>query len=164
MIRDCFSSLLFSHEINTIDDVENVLKKLESECHNRNISRYNSALGAIDIALLDALAKFQKKPITNFLGSIVRKGLPYSISIPLLPPKKIQELFSQSPKPIKVKYVKVLVGEVEAENMERVGLVRSLFGDDVDIKVENNGKWTFRQAVGNLDRLKKFNITAVEQP
>jgi len=164
VIRNCFSSIVFSHEINIIDDVENVLERLESECHNRNISRYNSALGAIDTALLDALARFQKQPVTNFLGSIVRKRLPYSISIPLLPLKKIQELFFQLPKLARVKYVKVLVGEVETENMERVGLVRSFFGDDVDIRVENNGKWTFQQAIGNLDRLQKFNITAVEQP
>jgi len=164
VIRNCFSSILFSHEIKTIDDVDKVLERLESECHNRNISHYNSALGAIDTALLDALARFQKLPVTNFLGSIVRKRAPYSISIPLLPLKAIQELFFQLPKLVRVKYVKVLVGEVETENVERVGLVRSLFGDDVNIRVENNGKWTFQQAIGNLDRLQKFNITAVEQP
>jgi len=164
VIRNCFSSILFSHEINTIDDVDKVLERLESECRNRNISHYNSALGAIDTALLDALGKFQKLPVTNFLGSIVRKRAPYSISIPLLPLKEIQELFFQIPKLARVKYVKVLVGEVETENVERVGLVRSLFGDDVDIRVENNGKWTFQRAMGNLDRLQKFNITAVEQP
>ena len=164
VVRNCFSSILFSHEINTLDDVENVLERLESECLNRDISRYNSALGAIDTALLDALARFQKQPVTNLLGPIVRKKISYSISVPLLPLKRIQELFFQLAKPVRVKYVKVLVGEVEAENIERVGLVRSLFGDDVDIRVENNGKWTFEQAVGNLDRLQKFNITAVEQP
>ncbi|UCG66659.1 MAG: hypothetical protein JSW12_06485 [Deltaproteobacteria bacterium] len=164
VIRSCFSSILFSHEIKTIDDVDKVLERLESECHNRNISHYNSALGAIDTALLDALARFQKLPVTNFLGSIVRKRVPYSISIPLLPLKEIQELFFQLPKLARVKYVKVLVGEVEDENIERVGLVRSLFGNNADIRVENNGKWTFQQAISNLDRLQKFNITAVEQP
>jgi len=164
VIRSCFSSILFSHDITTIDNVDNVLDQLENECHNNNIAHYSSALGAIDTALLDALARFHELPVSNFLGSIVRKRAPYSISIPLLPPKAIQELFFQLQKLRQVKYVKVLVGEVENENMERVGLVRSLFGDDVDIRVENNGKWTFRQAIGNLDRLKKFNITAVEQP
>jgi L-alanine-DL-glutamate epimerase-like enolase superfamily enzyme len=164
VIRNYFSSILFSHDITTIDNVDNVLDQLENECHNNNIAHYSSALAAIDTALLDALARFQELPVTNFLGSIVRKRAPYSISIPLLPLKAIRELFFQLQKLRQVKYVKVLVGEVENENMERVGLVRSLFGDDVDIRVENNGKWTFRQAIGNLDRLKKFNITAVEQP
>ena len=164
VIRTCFSSILFCHEIKTIDNVENVLDQLENACHKSNISHYNSALGAIDNALLDALARFQELPVANFLGSVVRKRAPYSISIPLLPLKATRELFFQLPELLQVKYVKVLVGKVETENVERVGLVRSLFGEDVNIRVENNGKWTFQQAIANLDRLKKLNITAVEQP
>jgi len=162
-IQNCFSSILLSHEIHTIDDVEGVLNKLESECLKKNILHYNSALGAIDIALMDALGKLQKVPVTNFLGSIVREKALYSISIPFLPLQKIKELFLQLPKS-NVKYVKVLVGETESENIKRVSLVRSLCGNNVDIRVENNGKWTFQQAVSNLEKLEKFNITAVEQP
>jgi L-alanine-DL-glutamate epimerase-like enolase superfamily enzyme len=163
VIQDFFSSILLSHEIHTIDDVEGVLNKLESECLKKNILHYNSALGAIDIALLDALGKFQKLPVTNFLGSIVREKALYSISIPFLHPQKIRELFFQLQK-FKFKYVKILLGKSESENVKRVGLVRSLFGDHVDIRVEANGKWTFQQAVFNLEKLEKFNITAVEQP
>jgi len=163
VIQNFFSSILLSHEIHTKDDVEDVLIKLESECLKKNILHYNSALGAIDIALLDSLGKLQKIPVTNFLGSIVREKALYSISIPFLPLQKIKELFFQLPKS-NVKYVKVLVGESESKNVKRVSLVRSLFGDHVDIRVEANGKWTFQQAVFNLEKLEKFNITAVEQP
>ncbi|MBW1673616.1 MAG: hypothetical protein JRJ45_08210 [Deltaproteobacteria bacterium] len=163
IIQNFFSSILLSHEIHTIDDVEDVLNKLEIECLKRNILHYNSALGAIDIALLDSLGKLQKIPVTNFLGSIVREKALYSISIPFLPLQKIKELFFQLPKS-NVKYVKVLVGESESKNVKRVSSVRSLFGDHVDIRVEANGKWTAHQAISNLEKLEKFNITAVEQP
>ena len=163
VIQSFFSSILLSHEIHTIDDVEDVLNKLEGECLKKNILHYNSALGAIDIALLDALGKLQKVPVTNFLGSIVREKALYSISIPFLHPQKIRELFFQLQK-FKFKYVKILLGESESKNVKRVSLVRSLFGDNVDIRVEANGKWTFQQAVFNLEKLEKFNITAVEQP
>jgi len=163
LIQNFFSSILLSHEIYTIDDVEGVLNELESECFKRNILQYNSALGAIDIALLDALGKLQKVPVTNFLGSIVREKALYSISIPFLHPQKIRELFFQLQK-FKFKYVKILLGESESENIKRVSLVRSLFGGHVDIRVEANGRWTFQQAVFNLEKLEKFNITAVEQP
>jgi L-alanine-DL-glutamate epimerase-like enolase superfamily enzyme len=163
VIQNFFSSILLSHEIHTIDDVEGALNKLESECIKKNILNYNSALGTIDIALLDALGKLQKVPVTNFLGPIVREKSLYSISIPFLPLKKIKELFFQLPKS-NVKYVKVLVGEAESENIKRVKLIRSLFGNNVDIRVEANGKWTFQQAVSNLEKLETFNITAVEQP
>ncbi len=163
VIQNCFSPILFSYAINTTDDVERVLNELENECLKRDIFHYNSALGAIDIALLDALGKLQKLPITNFLGSIVRKKAPYSISVPFLPPEKIRELFFRFQE-FNFKYVKVLLGEVESENLKRVSLIRSLFGGNIDIRVEANEKWTFEQAISNLEKLKKFNITAVEQP
>ena len=163
LIRNYFSSLLLFHEIHTIDDVEDVLNKLESECFKRNIPHYNSALGAIDIALLDALGKLRGVPAATFLGSIVREKAVYSISIPFLPLQKIRDVCFQLEK-FSFKNVKILLGESESKNVKRVGLVRSLFGDHVDIRVEANGKWTYQQAVLNLEKLKEFNITAVEQP
>ena len=163
LIKERFCPLLFFHEIESLEDVEDALNGLESECLRKGISDYNSALGAIDIALLDAVGKFQKSPLVSFLGPTVRKKIPYSISIPFLPLEKIRELYLQLQKP-RFKHVKVLVGDIESENIERVGLVRALFGDRVNIRLEANGKWTFQQAVSNLEKLKKFSITAVEQP
>ncbi len=161
--HNCFAPILFSRTIDSIDDVEGVLNELENECQKRNILQYNSALGGIDIALLDGLGKYQKLPLSNFLGSVVRKKICYSIPIPFLPHEKIQSLFFQL-KGFNFDHVKVLLGEVESENIERVSLVRSLFGDHVDIRVEANEKWTFQQAISNLEKLQRFDITAVEQP
>jgi L-alanine-DL-glutamate epimerase-like enolase superfamily enzyme len=163
VIENCFSPLLFSHGISKLDDIESILEKLESECLKKGIFHYNSAMGAIDIALLDALGKHRGVSLTHFLGPIVREGAPYSISVPFLPLEKIRELFHQLPRE-RVKAVKVLVGTDENENAERVGLMRSLFGDNVDIRVENNGIWTLDEATSNLERLKEFHISAAEQP
>jgi muconate cycloisomerase len=164
VIRNYFSPILFSQDVKTIDDVDGILTQLESVCRIRNIFHYNSALGAVDLALLDALGKLRQVPMIGLLGSAVRKKASYSVSIPFLPLQKIRKLFAQIPGLAGVKYVKVLVGEDERRNIERVRVVRSLFGDHADIRVENNGKWTFRQAVSNLEKLRQFNITAVEQP
>jgi L-alanine-DL-glutamate epimerase-like enolase superfamily enzyme len=163
VLQNCFSPILLSREMDTIDHIESLLDELENECLSQNILQYNSALGAVDIALLDALGEYQQIPLTAFLGSIVREKAPYSISVPFLPLEKIEELFYHLPQ-IKIKYVKILVGENEIENIQRVRLVRSLFGDNVDIRVENNGMWTFPQAISNLEKIQKYNITAVEQP
>lgn len=163
VIRDCFSPILLSQTLLEADDIEPLLDELERECLKHHRLYYNTALGAVDIALLDALGKHRRVPLTHFLGPIVREGAPYSISVPFLPLQKIRELFYQLPKE-RVKYVKVLVGKDENENAERVGLVRSLFGDNVDIRVENNGIWTLGDATSNLKRLKKYNISAAEQP
>jgi L-alanine-DL-glutamate epimerase-like enolase superfamily enzyme len=163
VIRECFAPILLSQSMLKEDDIEPLIDELEGECLKRHRPYYNTALGAIDIALLDALGKYQGVPLTHFLGPIVRERAPYSISVPFLPLQKIQELFYQLPVE-RVKYVKVLVGKDEHENEERVGLVRSLFGDNVDIRVENNGIWTLDEATSNLKRLTEFDISAAEQP
>jgi muconate cycloisomerase len=163
VIQNCFLPLLFSHGISTLDHIESLLDQLENECLTKGICNYNSALAAIDIALLDALGKHQALPVTTFLGHEVRKKASYSISVPFLPLQKIRELFYQLPHS-KIKNIKVLVGKDERENIERVKLVRSLFGDTIDIRVENNGIWTLDEAVSNLEKLKEFNIAAAEQP
>jgi L-alanine-DL-glutamate epimerase-like enolase superfamily enzyme len=163
VIQDCFSPLLFLHEISTQDHIESLLDELESECLKKGIFHYNSALGAIDIALLDALGKYQGLPLANLLGPIVREKASYSISVPFLPLQKLQKLFYQLPK-AKIKNIKVLVGEDKRENIERVRLVRSLFGNNVDIRVENNGIWKLDEATSNLERLREFHISAAEQP
>jgi len=163
LIRDHFSPLLFFHEIESLKDVKDALDELESECLRKRIPDYNSALGAIDIALLDALGKLKKSPLGNFLGCPARKEIPYSISIPLLSSDEINELYLQLQKP-RLKHVKVLVGDIESDNINRVSFVRSLLGEKADIRVEANGTWSFQQAVSNLKKLRRFNITAVEQP
>jgi len=163
IIKDCFSPILLSQTIREADDIEPLLDELEGECIKHHRLYYNTALGAVDIALLDALGKYRGVSLTHFLGPIVRESAPYSISVPFLPLQKIRELSYELPKE-RVKFIKVLVGKQENENAERVGLVRSLFGDQVDIRVENNGIWTLDEAISNLERLKEFNISAAEQP
>ena len=163
VIKDFFSPVLFSYDITTTADIESVLDELESECLKSNIPHYNSALGAIDLAVLDALGKYQEVPVSDFLGPVVRKNIPYSIPIPFLPDKKIRELFSHF-RQFEFESVKLLVGKNESENIRRASLVRSLFGDHVEIRIEANGKWTFDQAISNMEKLRKFDIKAVEQP
>jgi muconate cycloisomerase len=163
VIKQYFSPILFAGEISSLADIENLLNELEEECIRGNMLCYNSALGGIDIALLDALGKLKQSPLANVLGSIVRENAFYSITIPFLPLRKIEELSYQLPKS-SIRHAKVLVGEVESENVERVKLMRSLFGEDVEIRLENNGKWTFSQAISNLGKLEQYNIAAIEQP
>jgi muconate cycloisomerase len=56
------------------------------------------------------------------------------------------------------------MGEVERDNIERVMMIRALFGDRIDIRIEANGKWSVEQALSHIEELKRFNISGVEQP
>jgi muconate cycloisomerase len=86
-----------------------------------------------------------------------------SISIPFLQIKVIKELCHKL-KEIEPTSLKILVGKIERENVERVKLIRSLFGDQMEIRIEANGKWNLKQAISNIEKLQRFNISGVEQP
>ncbi|MDY6894834.1 MAG: enolase C-terminal domain-like protein [Thermotogota bacterium] len=163
LIKDFFARILFAQEINTINDVENVLDEIENECYRRDIHEYNSTLGAVDTALLDGLGKLNKVPVINFLGPIVRKKIFYSLTVPFLHLEYLQALLSELEKD-NLKYVKVLVGKCESENVNRVSSVRSILGERVDIRIDANQKWNLQEAISNLNKLEQFNIAAVEQP
>lgn len=163
IIEDVFTPPLFSHPITCLQDIEKLLNHLEQECLKRSESHYTSALGAIDIALLDALGKSQRLPVASYLGSIQKNIAPRSISLPLVPLDKIEGLFSRH-RELDFKHLKILVGQDEKENLDRVLLLRKLFGKDVDLRLEANGRWNFDQAVSNLEMLINCNISAVEEP
>ena len=163
IIQHYFAKILFDTEVNYIEDVENILRALEEECFHKNIKAYNSALGAIDIALLDAFGKSQKKVFHEFLYPIVKQSISWSLSIPLLPLPRIKDLYYRY-KSLEYESVKVLLNERESDNIKRVHLIRSLFGDCIKIRIEANGKWSRDQAISNIENLKRFNISGVEQP
>ncbi len=162
-IKDFFSKILFHSEINSLTDVKETLGALEGECRDRNISIYNSALGAIDIALLDALGKLQGVPLYHYLGPVVRENMPSSIPIPFLHESIIRELY-QELKNLELDSLKIVMGNIEKDNIERVRMIRSLFGDHMDMRIEANGKWSTEQALSHISELKRFNISGVEQP
>ncbi len=56
------------------------------------------------------------------------------------------------------------MGNVEKDNIERVRMLRYLFGDHMDMRIEANGKWSLEQALSHIEELKRFNISGVEQP
>ncbi|MCD6116563.1 hypothetical protein J7K93_06085 [bacterium] len=163
MIQNHFSEILFCQEINSIEDIENTLSALENKCFDHNILAYNSALGAIDIALLDALGKFHTIPTHHFLGPIIRNETPYSLAVPLLPFPVIQKLHHYF-KELEFGSLKVLLNDDENDTIERLSFIRSIFGIDIEIRIEANGRWTRQQAISTIEKLKRFDISAVEQP
>jgi len=163
LIRDHFSRLLLGQEITSVNDIERTLCSLEDECRTHDIASYLSALGAVDIALLNALSKNLQISVSALLGPIVTDTITYTLPIPILPVYVIRELLRYLAE-IKFSSIKVLMEESVARNRERIELVRSLFGTGAKISVEANGKWTRAQAMENLKTLKEFDIVAVEQP
>jgi L-Ala-D/L-Glu epimerase len=163
LIRNRFTPLLIGRKIDNREDVEKILHHLEQTCIEEGITSYRSALGAVDIALFDALGKRHGVPVCRVLGPVLRQELPWSLPVPLLSEKEIREIHKGIHRRT-FSSLKVLVSRDEEENLERLKLVRNLFGNEIEVRVEANGQWTRDEAFSNLQKLKRFTIAAVEQP
>jgi L-alanine-DL-glutamate epimerase-like enolase superfamily enzyme len=163
LFGNIFIRLLIGQDVESIADAERLLDNLRQACREQGITRFQSAIGAIDIALLDALSKHHGIPVFHLLGPELRRHIPWSIVIPLLPEAVIRK-FSEETIKRSFTSLKVLLGRDVAQNKERLKLVRSLFGDEIEVRIEVNGHWTREEAYANLHSLKGFRIAAVEQP
>jgi len=115
----------------------------------------------LDIALLDTLGRFFNKSVSFVIGKPVRRllfstGIVSAGSIPAA---------TKSAMEIKIfgfKSVKVKVG-IE-NDLNRLNVVRSILGDKIDIRVDANCAWSAEKAIEKICQMRKFKISAVEQP
>jgi o-succinylbenzoate synthase len=122
-----------------------------------------SAKAAVDIALYDLRGKVLGMPVFSLLGGPVREcvrtGAAFGIGKP-------EEIASRARYHVEngAKAIKVKVGLDPFQDIETVRLVREAIGEDVDIRVDANGAYSFGTAVEVLGALKEFNIEYAEQP
>lgn len=159
----CFADILFNLDVTTYEDVIQVLSDLEKACRKNKVANYSNALAAVDLALFDALGKQQQVAAGKFLGRFMRQSIPYSLSVPFLSLEEIEALYPVVA-PFKIGFIKVLLGDDDSYNAEKIKLIRKLLGDEAVLQVEVNGYWTFDHAVTTLKKIASYNISGIEQP
>jgi L-alanine-DL-glutamate epimerase-like enolase superfamily enzyme len=123
------------------------------------------AIAAVDIALWDLYGLREQKPLYALLGAEAREIPAYGSGVDL--PKPLDELLKQTEHFLGRGFrgVKVKVGRPNPEDDEaRVGAVRSLIGDDVDLMVDANMSWSTDEALERGRRLEQFNLYWYEEP
>ncbi len=158
-----FTDFLAGRDVNSLEDVEGLLEGLRGACNRQGIRMFQSALGAVDIALLDGLGREQGIPVHGLIGPRIRSELPWSLPIPLLSDAEIRKFHGTITRGT-FGSLKVIVSRDADQNVERLRLVRSLFGEAIEVRIDANGNWTRDEAVSHLRRLQPYRLAAVEQP
>jgi L-alanine-DL-glutamate epimerase-like enolase superfamily enzyme len=123
------------------------------------------AIAAVDVALWDLYGVREEKPLYALLGAEPREIPAYGSGVDL--PKPLDELLAQTEGFLERGFpgVKVKVGRPEfREDEERVGAVRKLIGDDVDLMVDANMSWNADEALERGRRLEQFDLFWYEEP
>ena len=163
LIKEVFAPILFDADIDTLEEVADLLEILEGACRRKRIVSFQSALGSCDLALLDALGKKEGRASATLLGPPVRSDIPRSLSIPLLPPAVLAG-YAGLLRKLEIMDFKVLMHADPIGNRDRVQWVRAQVNPAARIRVEANGRWTLAEALANIRLLEDMGIVGIEQP
>ncbi|MFS0654421.1 mandelate racemase/muconate lactonizing enzyme family protein [Bacillus sp. 179-C3.3 HS] len=142
----------------TLSQVEQIFSAM-----NRNLIGNTSAKAAIDMAIYDGLAKQAKLPLYQYLGGYRMKletDFTVSVNRPLEMAEDAKQYVSEGFRTLKVK-----VGKDNIDtDIQRVKRIREKVGPNIQIRLDANQGWTWKEAIVAIRKMEELNIEFVEQP
>lgn len=144
-----------------LNDVSQIWDFVDSLSNGKG---HNSAICAIETALLDALGKSQNKSIIEYFPKdFLTDTVFYSATFPLTHKQRILEICLLCKK-MKINKLRIKVGQDFTQNKEILEAIGSVFGDDYDLRVDINGSWNRELAFNHIHLLKEYKVKIIEQP
>jgi len=148
----------FPWELNDVSQIWNFIDNLP------NGKEYNAAICACEMSLLDALGKKQKKSVIDYFpDEFFIPEICYGATIPLSNKRRIIEMCKMC-REMKINNLRVKMGKDFKQNNDAIEAVRSVFGDDCDLRIDPNGAWDRYLAFTHIPLIKKYNVKIVEEP
>ena len=124
----------------------------------------NAAICALETALLDALGKSQNQHIIDYFSKdFITGSVYYGAPIPLDNNEKIMEI-CRLIKKMKINALRLKLGKNIEQNKTIFETVRSVFGEDYDLRIDINCAWDRKLAFMHIPLIQKYNVKAIEQP
>ena len=144
-----------------LDDILQVLDFIDSLSNGKE---HNSAICAIETAILDALGKQQHKYITQYFPNDFYTGnVCYGATIPLDNKERITEI-CRLIKKMKINKLRIKMGQSYLQNKEIFETVYSVFGYNCDLRVDINGTGDRDQVLKQFQLIDKYRVKVIEQP
>lgn len=130
---------------------------------SRTLPGNNRAKAGVDIALHDLAARLVGVPVSTMLGGSFRSSVAVLKLVSMASPHNMADrarnLVEQG-----FGHFKLKLGSGLAEDLDRVGAVRSMVGPDVTLTVDLNQAYTPKDAIVLMRELLRFDVKVVEQP
>ena len=118
---------------------------------------------ALELAYLDACGRRFGRSVRSWLAERGAADLCYDAVIPFARPGVVAALAVlvrvAGPPKVKIK----VGGDLDAD-LRALGVLRRVLGPSADIRVDANAAWTAEEAIAAIGRMRRFGISAVEQP
>lgn len=129
-----------------------------------DVKTHQSAICALEMALLDAIGKKQNRYLTAYFSNdFFTDTICYGAIIPLLDKVKTRRLCRQIQE-TGITRIKLKMGASFTQNKANLEIIHDTFQNGYNLKVDVNCAWDERMALENLPLIKEFGIRVVEQP
>lgn len=123
----------------------------------------HAAFCACELSLLDLAGKAAGQSAGERVGPVVRDPVRYSGVLASDNPETVraQAVFMRD---AGIRYVKVKLGASLENNRTLLGEVRAVFGPECSIRADANCAWSATEALRQLEALRPFLLSGIEQP
>lgn len=117
---------------------------------------------AIDVALLDLLARREELRVADLIGSEVQEQVAVNATITAVDPEQVAEL-GKTALAAGFSTIKLKVGFTRHDH-ERLAALREAVGFQTLIRLDVNGGWFTNEAIEEINALQEYGLEFVEQP
>jgi L-alanine-DL-glutamate epimerase-like enolase superfamily enzyme len=157
-VKALVASKAFPWDLEDISEVWGFVQKLSVG------KEHHSALCSVELALLDALGKAQRRPVLDYLPpDFLTAKVSYGAAIPIGSEERVTQL-CRLIRSLGIDKLRVKMGKDFEQNQRSMRIVKSFFGQECDLRVDVNGGWDESCAFEHLDLLLKHKVSIVEQP
>lgn len=144
-----------------LDDVGQIWKFVDSVTQNKN---HNSALCALEMALLDLLARKEDRNILDYLSrDHFNHEVRYGAIVPIAEQHRVVTI-CKTIREFDIREVRLKMGRDFEQNQQSLKIARQVLGSDCDLRVDVNGAWDLDMAKQHLALLLSFGVSVLEQP
>jgi L-Ala-D/L-Glu epimerase len=125
---------------------------------------HNASLCALEMALLDGLAKAEHRAVRGYFSSgFETDQIFYGAVLPLGKKERIEEM-SRIVRDLGIRRVKVKLGCDLEESRGILEGVRQVFNGACETKADANGAWDLKTALEHMSLLNQHGVSIIEQP
>ena len=162
-VRDHFAPALLGRAVNDPTDVPALLDEAAASTPSPDGKLQLAGRCAAELSLLDACGRSFGCSVSDWLGPVRDPWVQYDAVIPFTKPAVLAAL-AVALRALRIPQVKVKVGADLQRDLETLRLLRRAMGPGTDLRVDANCAWGADQALDAIERMRRYQISAVEQP
>ncbi|MBW1675257.1 MAG: hypothetical protein JRF30_02225 [Deltaproteobacteria bacterium] len=144
-----------------LDDVSQIWNFVYSATGEKN---HNSALCALEMALLDLLARKENRNILDYLpGDHFTHEVRYGGTVPMADQEMVM-LICQMLRRLDIRDVRLKMGGDGEQNRRGLEAIRQVMDRGCDLRVDVNGAWDLDMAKQHIALLESYGVSVLEQP